>query len=351
MKTLRTAVAGLGRIGWEFHLPSVAAHAGFDLVAVCDALPERLDEACTRYPAAGYADFDEMLERERPDLVVIATPTHLHVQHAVAAMERGCDVFLDKPIGRDLAEADRILDARKRTGQKLMLFQPRRADAEIQVLREILQSGLIGDVYMIKMARVGFVFRSDWQAFAKFGGGMLNNYGAHMIDTALYLAGSTARRTDAHLYTIASAGDAEDVVKILIETENRITLDIDINMACALELPRAMAFGSCGTIALMDGAHGQYCHARYFDPKRQQKAVASEAPAAAGRKYVTAQPAEWQEQNFPICAEKGIDYYEKCYDYFALDAAPFVPLAETREVMRVVDACKKASESGNITTG
>lgn len=341
MKALTTVIAGLGRIGWDFHAPSVAAHAGFHLAAACDALPERLEEAREKYQVNGYTDFEEMLEKERPEVAVIATPTHLHVRHAVHAMECGCDVFLDKPIARDLAEADQIIEAQRRTGRKLMLYQPQRAQADIQALRSILQSGVIGEPYMIKMARTGFVFRADWQAFTKYGGGMLNNYGAHMIDAALYLANSKAERIYGKLYNIASAGDADDVVKIVIETENHITLDLDINMAAALEMPTMTVYGRHGAVTLLSGEGGHYYHARYFDPGKQARTVASEALAAADRKYVTSQPTAWQEKDFPIDRGESINFYDKCYDYFARNAEPFVPLAETREVMRVVEACRK----------
>jgi len=66
---------------------------------------------------------------------------------------------------------------------------------------------------------------------------MLNNYGSHYIDRLLYLSGSTAKRITCHLRTIASLGDADDVVKVLIDTENGIILDIDINMASAQPMP------------------------------------------------------------------------------------------------------------------
>lgn len=340
MKKIKTAFAGLGRIGWQFHLPTAAAHEGFEPVAACDALPERLEEARAKYGVAGYSDFRQMIYEVKPELAVVATPTPFHTEHAIYAMENGCDVFLDKPMARDLAEAKTIADARGRTGRKLMVYQPHRVTAETQALLRLLKSGVLGDIYMIRSARRNFVFRSDWQAFKKFGGGMLNNYGAHAIDMMLFLTGSKAKRVDGFMHRIAAAGDAEDVVKLLIETERGTTLDIDINMASALDLAPLIVYGRYGTAMLVEEKERQYYRVRYFDPADQAVVVASEHLAAIGRLYVTTEPANWRETDFNIEPGDAINFYDKCYAYYALGEAPFVPLEDTLEVMRVIKECR-----------
>jgi len=345
MKTLKTVVSGLGRIGWQFHLPSISGHDGFQLAAVCDPLEERLEEAQKDFSVKSvYKDFHQMISEETPDLVVIASPTHFHEEQAIHAMEEGCDVFLDKPMAPDLATADRIIEAKKRTGQKLMMYQPYRARGEMLVLRDIMDSGILGNVFMIKVRNHNFVFRNDWQAFRKYGGGMLNNFGAHAIDEALCLGGGAAKRVSGHMYKVASAGDADDVVKILIETESGITLDIEINMANAMPdaEPRVTVYGSLGTARLAEGAGPPHYIVRYYDPTKQEGIVASDFLAAADRKYITAAPSEWIERDFPLDGE-AIDYYQKCYEYYALGMPPFVDLAETREVMRVMYECRKGA--------
>ena len=121
-KVLKTAVVGLGRIGWQFHLPEACAHEGFDVVAVVDPLEERLAEAKAEFGVDGYEQFDEMLSAASPDLVVIASPTHFHAPQAIAAMEAGADVFCNKPLAPDLEKADEIIAAMGRTGRKLMMY-------------------------------------------------------------------------------------------------------------------------------------------------------------------------------------------------------------------------------------
>jgi len=341
MKTLRTAIIGLGRIGWQFHVPQVARHDGFDLVAVVDPLQERRDEAKTRFGVRGYANCHELLDAEKLDLVVIASPTKFHVAHATAAFEHGCDVFCDKPMAPSLENAGRMMESMKRHSRKLMIYQPHRATVETVALRAILGRDLIGPVYMIKSTRAAYARRNDWQAFSEHGGGMLNNYGAHCIDVCLYVSESTAKRVACTLRTVASLGDADDVVKALIETENGIILDIDINMASAHSMQPWQILGKFGSLVLDEKKKAW--QARFFRPEKLEDVKIQQGFAAQDRRYGGGETIPWQEEIFPLSDFQPVDFYEKCYDHFALDGAPFVPISETREVMRVLDLCRRYS--------
>ena len=342
MEVLHAAVIGLGRIGWKFHVPQVIQHDGFELVAVVDPLQERLDETKATYHVQGYPNCDALLSAERPDLVVIASPTPFHVEQAMAAFEAGCDVFCDKPMALSLADADRMISAMQAHHRKLMIYQPHRARAEVMALQEILRQGLIGPVYMMKRASSRYARRNDWQAFRQYGGGMLNNYGAHYIDQLLCLAGSRAKRISCSLRTIASLGDADDVVKALIETENGMILDLDINMASAYPLPVWQVLGQRGSLTLDQEA--KCWRARFFRQDDLAAVPTQEGLAADGRRYGSGETIPWREEVFALSDYQPIDFYAQCYDYFALDSEPFVPVAETREVMRVLDACRQDAE-------
>ena len=340
MKILKTALSGLGRIGWQYHIGNIAGNEGFYLAAVCDPLPERLNDAKEKYQANCYEDFYRMIDAEKPELTVIASPTVLHAEQAVYALEHGSDVFMDKPMACGLTEADKIISAKERNGRKLMLYQPYRL-AAAKKIKELIGTKIIGEVYMVKISSCDFVFRNDWQALKKYGGGMLNNYGAHYIDMALYLSGSTASRIDCHMRKVASAGDADDVVKILIETNNNITVDIDIVMAAAIPLPKLIVYGSCGAISEIDKEDGKrYINVRYFDASEQEKKAVDDRLSAEGRLYPTSAPKNWVEQEFQADCEIGLGYYKECYEYFALGKPPLVGINESREVMRVIHECK-----------
>lgn len=342
MRKLRTAVAGLGRIGWQYHLPAITGHEGFELVAVTDPIPARTEEAARQYGVSGYASLQEMLHKENLDLAVIASPTPFHAEQAAACFEHGVDVFMEKPMARSLVEADFMIESMHRHNRKMMVNQPERLSAETRAAQSLIRSGLIGEVYMIKRARSAYVRRKDWQSLKEFGGGMLNNYGAHCIDQLLYLTGARAGRISCSLRRMASLGDADDVVKALIETGNGILLDLDINMAAAFPIPSWQILGSRGTIVLEEQAGGKRVFRIRDLPGDQSADSAVHVELAAeGRLYDHHQELDWQEQEFDLSSLPAIDFYDKCYEYFELGHASLVPVEETREVTRVIEECRK----------
>jgi len=346
MKKLRTVVSGLGRIGWQFHIPSINANAGFELVGVSDPVEERLQEAKEAFGVNCYTDYFKMVDAEKPDLVVICSPTHVHAEQAIYAMESGYDVFLDKPMARDLEEAKTIAQASERTGKKLMIYQPQRAVATTQTLKKLIDSGIIGKIFLLKATQTIYVFRNDWQAFKKYGGGMLNNYGAHEIDRTLYLTGSHASKISAAIAKIASLGDADDFVKILMETESGINVDIEINMAGAISaVPHDLVFGKNGAIAIDWDDDGPYFKVRYFDPKDRDSIPLNDSLAAPGRKYMGEgmSPKSWKEEIHRVSQDDAVDFYDKCYDFYVHGKEPFVSLSDTLEVMRIMSECRKYS--------
>jgi predicted dehydrogenase len=350
MKKLRIALVGMGRIGWDFHAPEIQQHEGFDFIAVVDPIQERLDESFARFGVAGYQDYEKMLDEVAPDLVVIASPTHFHADQIIAAFERGVDVFCDKPLTTNLSETDRVIAAMKTHKRKLMVFQPYRTRPEVVALREVIAQGIIGPVFMIKYFEGMYRRRNDWQAFKKFGGGMLNNFAAHSVDALLHLVTSSALRVTCTTRRIVSLGDAEDVVKMMIETENNIILDMDINMASARTREKWHIFGKYGEIVLEEieeheddeiNPAEQVLHLRYFDPEKLTELTLSENLAAPNRRYGTGETIPWQEKNISVGNYQPIDFYQKCYEYFAENTPPVIPIEETREVMRVLGVCRR----------
>lgn len=346
MKKLRTAVVGLGRIGWGFHIPAIISHGDrFSLTAVVDVSEERLAEAAQKYGVPGYQDLEEMIRAEKPEVVVIASPTHLHREHACTAMRLGVDVFLDKPMAPDYETACAIARCAEETGRKLMVFQPHRAKAPVNHLREIIASGKLGRIVSVSVANSGYVRRSDWQAFRKYGGGMLNNYGAHYIDAAIYLIQDKVRRLFCAKDIAASAGDADDVVKILFRTQGGITVDIDINQAAALPKPEWTVYGTCGAVVSEKSPEGKrQFRLRWFDPREIPEITASETLAAANRSYNNDVRIPWVTEEIPEDPGCGVDFYEKLYEYVAEDKDPYVPVEETLYVMELIRRCHEDAD-------
>lgn len=337
---LRTAVVGLGRIGWQFHVPEIVKHDNFELAAVVDPLAERLTEAKTEYGVTGYHDYVEMLQIEKPDLVVLASPSNFHCEQTMIAFDHGCDVFCEKPIALSLDEVDEILAAMKSTKRKIMAYQPHRCYSDVISLLHILSLDLLGPVYMVKRCSSDFTRRCDWQAFQKYGGGMLNNYGSHFIDQFMYLT-DFPKINDLKCITknIVTLGDAEDFVKVIIDTDRGVLLDLDINMASAINMPEWQVFGYYGSAILE--RQSNIWKVKYFHPEELDDIPVRPELAAPGRKYANGERIPWRLKEFDIEDFQGTVYYDKCYEYFALDKQPFVPIEQSRKLMEILGDCRK----------
>lgn len=345
MKKLRTAVIGLGRIGWLYHVPQIAAAKGFELVCVCDSLEQRLSEAKQGYNVNVYQDVDEMLSREKIDLAVVASPTKFHLQHTMAAFKAGCDVFCEKPAMASSEEMRAVIEAMRAYRRKFMVYQPHRGGADVVCLKHILDSGVLGRVFMMRRTRCDYTRRNDWQAFKEFGGGMLNNYGSHCIDQMQYLAGSSFTKVYCAARKIVSLGNAEDVVRILLETADGVIIDIDINMAAALPVQPWMVFGQYGT-ASFEPQTNEWI-ARYCKAQELTDISATKELAAKDRSYLNGESIKWYEDRYDINNFKALDYYEYCYRYFAMNEQPLVSSEDTMKLMQTLHECRRQIETVN----
>lgn len=173
----RVAFIGTGGIS-RTHARYYVASRETEIVAACDIDPEKLRGFQKEFEVpAGYDDYRELLAGEKPDIVSICTWHGTHSEISVAAAEAGVKgILVEKPMGRDLGEAQAMVQTAERLGAKLAVHHQRRFDPTIVAVRQAISDGAIG-------APVSMVFSTS--------GGLLNN-GCHGIDLFVYLTGQAA---------------------------------------------------------------------------------------------------------------------------------------------------------------
>jgi predicted dehydrogenase len=338
-KKIRIAVSGLGRIGWDFHCAQIAKHPQFEFVAVQDVDPERLREAKQVYGVAGYRDFSEMLAECKLEVAVIATPTHLHKTMAIEALRAGCHVLLEKPMARDSAEAAAIVRAASRHQRLLTVYQPLRAVAYFQHLRRLLSSGMIGEPYHVRVGSFNYVQRNDWQSLRRFGGGMLNNYGAHALDQVLQIIGYDIRSVFANLRVVASLGDADDVVKVVLESRKGFVGEIDINQASTIQPYAMQVWGTRGAVVIPRDR--DQLIVSYFRPEDIPSKSLNKALASEGRQYPF-DKIPIREEAIPVDGALAVDFYANLADAVRKGRPLFVKPEEPLAVMRLIDRCRES---------
>lgn len=196
MKKLKIGIIGGGSIARHCHLPGYAADPDCILAAIADPEAASLQAVRQKWPFEHeYADYREMLEHEQLDLVSVCTPNKFHAGAAIAAMESGADVILEKPIAINLTEAQQIADAVKRTGRRLAVGFSHRYNNLIRAARQSCEAGTIGKLYML---RIRFAHGGPYPGWASTdwfynpelaGGGAVLDMSIHAFDLIAYLAG------------------------------------------------------------------------------------------------------------------------------------------------------------------
>lgn len=216
MQDLRIGVigaAGRGFLAARAHHPE----EGSRVVAVCDTRQEALDKAIERYgeEVQTLTDYRELLALDL-DAVFVTTPDFLHEEMAVAALEAGVAVYLEKPMAITTEGCDRILRTAYETKTRLYLGHNMRHMPFVIKMKELIDAGAIGNVKAIWcrhfVGHGGDYYFKDWHAERRYSNGLLLQKGAHDIDVLHWLAGSYASKVSA-FGKLAVYGEVEDRVK------------------------------------------------------------------------------------------------------------------------------------------
>ena len=157
-------------------------------------------------------------------------------------------MLVEKPIAMNTAQVDRMAAARNAAGMKLFVFFNYRYTKEFWHLKEVMASGLIGDVFEIRIRLLGFSRRNDWQTQRAYGGGVLNNTCPHFLDLALRLLEAPVVETFSDLKLISDVGDVEDHVKLVLRGANGRVVDLEVSTSCAFPEPKWTLLGTHGTL-------------------------------------------------------------------------------------------------------
>src|ERR1700678_4414819 len=189
----RVAVIGAGAIGQD-HLASFRLHPSATVVALAEVSRKRGRETAERFGVPDVAtDYRTLLGRGDIDVVSIALPNYLHAGVALDALRAGKHVMLEKPMATNARDAAKLVAEARKRGVLFMVGQNLRFTSETQTARQLVEKGILGDVYHAKTSwvrRAGIPRIGSWFTQKRFaGGGCTYDIGVHALDRCLYLMG------------------------------------------------------------------------------------------------------------------------------------------------------------------
>jgi predicted dehydrogenase len=340
---IEVVIAGLGRAGWDIHWKHLLkGHPAYRVVGAIEPVAARRAEAEAEIGCRTYASFDAFLADPVGNLMVIATPSGAHGPEALACLQRGLHVVVDKPMCQSVAEADAMIARARERGRVLTCYHPYRFDATFRRLQEVVRSGRLGRLVEIKCNRSAFRRRNDWVMRKAKGGGLHNVWGSHTVDQCLQLAASPVKELFSDLQCTVTPGDADDHCKIVLRCESGALIDAEVsNCLVFAPQPEWMVAGTCGgAVSTPDGVH-----VKWFDPQAAPPLALQEGPAA-DRRYGNDDVLPWQEETLPPVPCRGIvEFYDNLAAAMRGDAPLAITPESVRDTIAVLEMCRRQNPS------
>ena len=348
---LRVGIIGQGRSGWSIHATFLRTVPElFTVGAVADLIPERVAQSAAELGCRAYPDAESLIADPDLDLVVVSTFNPTHAKYATLALQSGKHVLCEKPFGLTVADVDMMAAAAKASGKVLVPFQQRHYEKDFLKVKELCDSGVLGDVFHIRLCWHGFGRRWDWQTSRAFAGGNLNNNGPHVLDHAMTLFGEAEPEVWAEAGGYLRSGDAEDHLKFILHGKGHPTVEVELANVWACGQER---WNVCGT---RGGLHGTDKHLdwKWVDFSKMPPRPLDLAPTP-DRSY-NGEPLDWQtaswdapsaEVNLGAGAPPPVgpteEFYRNLHKVVTEGAAPTVSIEQARLRVATMEKIRAAA--------
>lgn len=251
--SIKVGIAGYGLAGRYFHAPLLKG-CGFEVAAILTTNEERSLQAANDFPNVEIVSTITQLVAQELDLVVVASANVVHAEHAIAAINAGIAVVVDKPMGRTVAETRKIIDAGLTAKVPVTTFFNRRWDSDSLTIKRVVASGLLGEIHRLDSRFERFrpvLNAASWRENLSpaDGGGQLLDVQPHLISTAIDWFGAATLLT-ASIRSLRGGADDDSVLVLKHETGVRSYLSASVVVGAPG--PRIRILGSKGALVIND---------------------------------------------------------------------------------------------------
>lgn len=347
MKDIKIGIVGHGFMGHE-HETMLTNMKGIKVVAFADREPAQLEdvkEGILRYNTA-----EELFSNPDIDVVILAANNNQHLDLVIKAAKAGKDIICEKPAAMSVREFDEMMKVVEENHVKFTVHQQRRYDPDFRTAKEVYDQKSLGTVYTIKSQLYGFNGNMhDWHVYISEGGGMLYDWGVHLIDQVLWMVDSKITSVYATVKNVINF-EVDDYFNIQLRFENGIQAEIELGTYYLRDSERWFERhwfigGNKGT-AYVDGFHPE---GKIVRTTGLLKNVAgSRTMTAAGPTRSFGNPREGLIVTEPLpevhtCHENFFENYIRAYHG---EESFLVKPEEVRRVLSLMEAIRESAESG-----
>lgn len=339
---VKLGIIGFGGMG-KWHAQN-APRAGVEIAAVCDIDPVKQQEAVEMgykmYPSA-----EELLRDDNVNTVILTVPNYLHKEMCIKAAEAGKHVITEKPAAMNVQELDEMEAACKKAGVFFTSHQNRRWDRDMLIVKKAYDEGMLGNIFTIESKlHSGNGYMHEWHIYKKYGGGMIYDWGVHLIDQILFMMPQAKIKSVYADIKNVLHEEVDDYFKIILKLDNGVTAHIELSTYILEYQPRWLAAGDKGTLVVKNfGCEGNI----YRTGKMLEKLPPqiTETEAGPTRQFAPVPPGGIVTEPLPTVETDWVNFYRNVVDVLNGKAESLIKISEVRRVLSVMEAAWKSAES------
>ena len=345
MKTIKAAVVGYGGMG-GWHTDRIRRMDKFELAGVWDIDPARLQLAKERGIRA-YGSFAEVLADESVELLVIATWNDVHKPLCIEAMRAGKNVISEKPVTLSVQDLDDMVAVAHETGKLFTVHQNRRWDDDYLTMRRIVEENRLGKVFRIESRVQGSRgIPGDWRKEKPHGGGMVYDWGVHLLDQALTLCDTDPLESVyAHVTHITNV-ECDDGFYCELRFGSGLSYYVEVTTNNFISLPRWYILGENGTAVIEDwDLNGKMTLVHDWD-----KIDSVPVKAGTGITKTMAPRTDETIHDEPLPKGNGewTQYYDNIFEVIRSGAAQTVSHRQMRRCLKLIEAIFRSAETDQV---
>lgn len=347
MEPIKVGIIGHGFMGHE-HETMLTQMDEFRVVGITDRDLTQLEdvkEGIIRYPSV-----EELLANLEIQVVLIVANNNQHLDLVTKAAKAGKDIICEKPAAMSVAELDEMVKVVSECGVKFTIHHQRRFDPDFRTIKEIYDQRTLGDVYTIKNQLYGFNGNMhDWHVYISEGGGMLFDWGVHLIDQVLWMIDSKITSVYATVKNVINF-EVDDFFNIQLRFENGVQAEIELGTYYLKDQPnwfeRHWFIGGNQGSAYVDGFHpaGKIVRTTGL----LQNVGGSRTMTAAGPTRSFGNPREGLivTEELPEVTTTHRNYFENYVRAYRGEEEFLVKIPEVRRVLALMEAIRESAKTG-----
>lgn len=344
MAKAKWALIGYGGMG-HWHVDKLSSMEEVEICGVYDILPEKNREAEEKGLHA-YASLEELLADKNVEFVTIATPNDFHRPIAVQAMNAGKSVISEKPVTMSSGDLQAMIDAANQNGVIFSVHQNRRWDEDYLVVKKIIEDNELGRVFNIESRVQGSRgVPGDWRNTKEHGGGMVLDWGVHLLDQMLMMVQEPVVSTFGVLTHITN-DEVDDGFKVILTFQSGLTAQVEVGTSNFINMPRWYVQGENGT-AMVDDWN---INGKIVKVSDWEKRDAVPVVTAAGLTKTMAPRTEETIREYPLprIPSDVRDYYRNFIKAMRGEEEQLVRHDQMMRVMKQMEALFRSAESGEV---